>query len=93
MDVSVSNASLGGTGSLWDQISSQNLNPPSASSSTAMQEDSVSISNFSQRAMVLKDEEVEAVLQETVNSITNDPYSALHVHSGLDASRVAALLA
>ncbi len=42
---------------------------------------------------LIADEDVEGVLNETVAMIAEDPYSALHVHSGLDASRVAALLA
>ncbi len=42
---------------------------------------------------LLADEDVEAVMEQTMSMITEDPYAALHVHSGLDASRVAALLA
>ncbi len=42
---------------------------------------------------LIADEDLDAVMQETTSMITADPYAALHVHSGLDASRVAALLA
>ncbi len=42
---------------------------------------------------LIADEDVDAVMQETMSMISADPYAALHVHSGLDASRVAALLA
>ncbi len=61
--------------------------------STISKSDSVSISNFPQNATLLSDEEAETVLQETVDNIKSDSYSAMFVHSGLDASRVAALLA
>ena len=42
---------------------------------------------------LLEDHEVQGVLDETMTMISNDTYAALHAHSGLDASRVAALLA
>ncbi len=72
----------------WEQ------SPRQVSQDNAIQQqDSVRVSNFPQNATLLSDAEAETVLQETVHSITSDPYAAMHVHSGLDASRVAALIA
>ena len=45
------------------------------------------------QARLLEDSEVEGVLDSTLSMISNDIFGALGVHSGLDASRVAALLA
>ncbi len=55
--------------------------------------DHVNVSTSGHTPTLLEDHEVEAILQDTLETIGNDPYAALHVHSGLDASRVAALLA
>ncbi len=41
---------------------------------------------------LLADDEVDGVLDDTMNMISQDPMSALSVHSGLSASRVASLL-
>ncbi|MBR3663664.1 MAG: hypothetical protein IKN64_03310 [Desulfovibrio sp.] len=40
----------------------------------------------------MTDEEVEGLMQETIQMIGNDSVSALSVHSGLDTNRVFALL-
>ncbi len=61
------------------------------------QGDSVHMSNAAPvsgyEPTLLEDDEVDGVMQETMYLITEDPYAALHAHDGLDASRVAALLA
>lgn len=44
-------------------------------------------------ARLLRDEEVSSVLARTMAQIASEPYSALGVHRGLDASRVSFLLA
>lgn len=44
-------------------------------------------------ARLLEDGEWEDVLGETMGMIAANPLEALHVHSGLDPARVAALLA
>lgn len=41
---------------------------------------------------LLADDEVDGVLGDTMGMISQDPMSALSVHSGLSASRVASLL-
>jgi len=41
---------------------------------------------------LLADDEVDGVLDDTIGMIGQDPMGALSVHSGLSASRVAALL-
>lgn len=41
---------------------------------------------------LLADDEVDGVLNDTISMITQDSMSALSVHSGLSASRVASLL-
>lgn len=41
---------------------------------------------------LLRDDEVDNVLQETIQGITNDGAAALSLHSGLSESRVFALL-
>lgn len=45
-----------------------------------------------QGMQLLADEEVEGVLNETINMIGSDSSAALAVHSGLSESRVFALL-
>ncbi len=59
--------------------------------------DSVHVSSgapaYAHEPTLLQDEDVDGVMQDTMHLITEDPYAALHVHEGLDASRVAALLA
>ena len=40
----------------------------------------------------MTDEEVESLMQETIQMIGSDAIGALSVHSGLDANRVFALL-
>ncbi len=59
--------------------------------------DSVHVSSgapaYAHEPILLQDEDVDGVMQDTTYLITEDPYAALHVHEGLDASRVAALLA
>lgn len=57
-------------------------------SATASSHDVVSLS----APDLLADDEVDGVLNDTMGMITQDPMSALSVHSGLSASRVAALL-
>ncbi len=44
-------------------------------------------------ATLIADEDVDAVLEQTMQLIVNNPHMALRVHEGLSASRVAALLA
>ncbi len=59
-----------------------------------VQSDSVNVNTIGNvQPTLLADEDVEAVMEETLSMIAEDPYAALHVHSGLDAARVAALLA
>lgn len=41
---------------------------------------------------LLADDEVDGVLDDTMNMISQNPMDALSVHSGLSASRVASLL-
>ncbi len=55
--------------------------------------DQVNLSASAQNPTLLEDHEVEGVLEDTMGMIGDDPYAALHVHGGLDAARVAALLA
>ncbi len=55
--------------------------------------DSVQMRAASMEPTLIADEDVDSVLEQTTQMISDDPYAALHVHSGLDASRVAALLA
>ncbi len=77
---------------LWEQGANQSQTAQNQTSST-ISEDSVRISNFPQDATLLSDDEATSVLNETVDTIKNDPHTAMFAHSGLDASRVAALLA
>ncbi len=91
MEITGSNASnVSAMATLWEQGHRQ---APVSQDSTIKQEDSVRISSFPQSATLLSDDEVDTVLQDTMNSITSEPHEAMFVHSGLDASRVAALLA
>ncbi len=91
MEVTSSNANgLSGIAVLWEQNQRQTQ---ATQEDTIKQEDSVRVSHFPQNATLLSDAESEVVLQETMDSIKSDPYEAMFVHSGLDASRVAALLA
>lgn len=55
---------------------------------TALSHDVVSLS----APNLLADDEVDGVLDDTMNMISQNPMSALSAHSGLSASRVAALL-
>lgn len=55
---------------------------------TALSHDVVSLSSPN----LLADDEVDGVLNDTMGMISQDPMSALSVHSGLSASRVASLL-
>ncbi len=61
------------------------------------QEDTVrvsgSVNGNLQEARLLDDEEAEVVFEETISMLGGDRNEALNVHSGLDAARVAALLA
>lgn len=40
----------------------------------------------------MSDEEIEGLMEETIQMISDDSYRALSVHSGLDQNRVYALL-
>ncbi len=81
----------------WDNTknSGEASNAASLSAQNAPTEvvDSVHMRTANMEPMLIADEDVESVLQETTQMISDDPYAALHVHSGLDAARVAALLA
>lgn len=55
--------------------------------------DVVDLMSQNRQARLLDDAEVEGTLASTLGMIGADPYSALSVHGGLDAARVAALLA
>jgi hypothetical protein len=55
---------------------------------TALSHDVVSLS----APNLLADDEVDGVMSDTMDMISQNPMSALSVHSGLSASRVAALL-
>ena len=55
---------------------------------TALSHDVVSLSS----PILLADDEVDGVLDDTMSMISQNPMDALSVHSGLSASRVAALL-
>ncbi len=91
MEISGNNiGNLSNIAALWEKGHRQT---PLGQDEAIKQEDSVRISNFPQSATLLSDEEADVVLQETTDSIQNDPYNAMLAHSGLDASRVAALLA
>ena len=57
-------------------------------SPTALSHDVVSLS----APNLLDDDEVDGVLNDTMGMISQNPMSALSVHGGLSASRVAALL-
>ncbi|MCR4666055.1 MAG: hypothetical protein K5657_02040 [Desulfovibrio sp.] len=51
-------------------------------------QDSISVTGFPE----MTDEEVEGLMEETIQMISDDSGSALSVHSGLDPNRVFALL-
>ncbi len=91
MDLLASN-SLSASTTTWEVISNQN-NITSTQQAAQGREDSVQVNNNVHRATLLKDEDVDSVLNATTDSIASDPYSAMYAHSGLDAARVAALLA
>ncbi len=80
----------------WDTVKNAHTEPRQTQSEELqnLPGDSVQVNaNAHMEPTLIADEDVEAVMNETMNMIVEDPYSALHVHSGLDASRVAALLA
>ncbi len=97
----ISNFNSGIQGLQWEVVNyphheaARSETRPEQSSSYSAQGDSVHMSNNvnTQEPTLLLDEEVDAVMEETTYLITQDPYAALHAHEGLDASRVAALLA
>ena len=59
-----------------------------SASPTALSHDVVSLSSPN----LLADDEVDGVLADTMGMISQNPMSALSVHGGLSASRVASLL-
>ncbi len=79
----------------WEVINSTNAESRQAQQAESyMQNDSVVVSSTAYaEPTLIADEDVDAVMDETLSMIADDPYAALHAHSGLDASRVAALLA
>ena len=75
------------------------LNPTPAFAFPAMEKDENTAASMPSRDVVslsapnlLADDEVDGVLDDTMNMISQNPMSALSAHSGLSASRVAALL-
>ncbi len=75
------------------EIQNANIAPAHPVNASDAVVDSVQTRQASKEPTLIPDEDVDRVLAETIQYIFDDPYAALHVHSGLDASRVAALLA
>ncbi len=78
----------------WEILHSANTEPRQTQSAVATApQDSVVVNSVGGvQPTLIADEDVDAVMDETISMIAHDPYAALHAHSGLDASRVAALL-
>lgn len=93
---SVMNISLNTTNTMSPLLSAWERNAASTESAdTAVRRsrgDMVDLVSQNNQARLLDDSEVDDTLAATMSMIGSDPYSALSVHSGLDASRVAALL-
>ncbi len=75
------------------------LNPTPAFAFPAMEKDENTAASAPSRDVVslsapnlLADDEVDGVLDDTMNMISQNPMDALSVHGGLSASRVASLL-
>lgn len=75
------------------------LNPTPAFAFPSVEKDETTPSAAQSRDVVslsapdlLADDEVDGVLDNTMSMISQNPMNALSVHSGLSASRVAALL-
>ena len=75
------------------------LNPTPAFAFPAMEKDESTAASVPSHDVVslsstnlLADDEVDGVLDDTMSMISQNPMDALSVHSGLSASRVAALL-
>ncbi len=86
---------------IWEQGLLSNQSPPAYveydNDTPRPQEDTVRVSGAVsanlQEARLLSDEEAETVLEDTIGILGSDSGAALNVHEGLDAARVAALLA
>lgn len=91
----VSTPSTSTAGTAWEYPSGARQDELTGSSSSAYtsQGDQVRFNSNYAEATFLDDTEVESVLEDSMRYITGNPESAMYAHQGLDASRVAMLLA
>ncbi len=86
------------SGIQWETTKPASVEPrqtqPADAHDASVQGDSVHVNaSGTAQPTLIADEDVASVMEETVSMIAEDPYAAMHAHSGLDASRIAALLA